>query len=44
MVMGWAAMLRALLIVAASQIAVWLVFIAFVFVIRPDGSSLRDAA
>jgi uncharacterized membrane protein YkvA (DUF1232 family) len=36
-------MLRTVLIVAACLIAAWLAFIAFVFVIRPDGTSLRDA-
>ena len=36
-------MLRTVLIVAACLVAVWLAFIAFVFVIRPNGTSLRDA-
>jgi uncharacterized membrane protein YkvA (DUF1232 family) len=36
-------MLRTVVVVAACLVAVWLAFIAFVLVIRPDGTSLRDA-
>jgi uncharacterized membrane protein YkvA (DUF1232 family) len=36
-------MLRTLLVVAACLVSLWLAFVAFVFVIRPDGTSLRDA-
>lgn len=37
-------MLCTLAIVAATLVVVWLLFIVFVFAIRPDGSSLREAA
>jgi uncharacterized membrane protein YkvA (DUF1232 family) len=36
-------MLRTGVVLAACLVAVWLAFIAFVFVVRPDGTSLRDA-
>ncbi|HEY3831876.1 MAG TPA: DUF1232 domain-containing protein [Acidimicrobiia bacterium] len=36
-------MLQSVLIVAACLVAVWLAFVAFVFLIRPDGTSVRDA-
>lgn len=36
-------MLRTAVVVAACLVVVWLAFVAFVFIIRPDGSSLRDA-
>jgi uncharacterized membrane protein YkvA (DUF1232 family) len=36
-------MLRIVVAIAAGLVVVWLTFIAFVFVIRPDGTSLRDA-
>jgi uncharacterized membrane protein YkvA (DUF1232 family) len=36
-------MLRTAVAVAACLVVVWLAFVAFVFIIRPDGSSLRDA-
>ena len=36
-------MIRTVLIVAAVFVAVWLAFIAFVFIARPDDASLRDA-
>jgi len=36
-------MLRTILVVAACLIVAWLAFVAFVFVIRPDGTSLGDA-
>jgi uncharacterized membrane protein YkvA (DUF1232 family) len=36
-------MLRTVIAVAACLVAVWLALIAFVFVVRPDGTSLRDA-
>jgi uncharacterized membrane protein YkvA (DUF1232 family) len=36
-------MLRTVAVVAACLVVAWLAFIAFVFVIRPDGTSLRDA-
>ena len=35
-------MIRTVLIVAAVFVALWLAFIAFVFVARPDDASLRD--
>ena len=37
-------MLRTVLIVAAALVAVWLAFIVFLWVIRPDNTSLSDAA
>lgn len=37
-------MLRTLAIVAATLVVVWLLFILFVFAVRPDGTSLREAA
>jgi len=36
-------LIRTVLIVAAVFVALWLGFIAFVFVARPDDASLRDA-
>ena len=36
-------MLRTFVIVAAALVAVWLAFIVFVWVIRPDNTSLSDA-
>ena len=36
-------MIRTILIVAAAFVALWLAFIAFVFIARPDDASLRDA-
>jgi len=36
-------MLRTLLILAASLVVAWLVFIVFVFVARPPQTSVRDA-
>ena len=36
-------MIRTVLIVAAVFVALWLAFIAFVFIARPDDASLRDA-
>jgi len=36
-------MLRTVFIAAACLVGLWLAFIAFVFVIRPDGTSRRDA-
>lgn len=36
-------MIRTVLIVAATFIALWLAFIAFVVMARPDDTSLRDA-
>ncbi|MCA1735474.1 MAG: DUF1232 domain-containing protein [Actinobacteria bacterium] len=37
-------MLRTLAIVAATFVVVWLLFILFVFAVRPDSTSLREAA
>ncbi|MDQ3501147.1 MAG: YkvA family protein [Acidimicrobiia bacterium] len=37
-------MLRTLAIVAATLVVVWLLFIMFVFAVRPDGASLGDGA
>jgi uncharacterized membrane protein YkvA (DUF1232 family) len=36
-------MLRTIVIVAASLVAMWLAFILFVWVIRPDNTSVSDA-
>jgi uncharacterized membrane protein YkvA (DUF1232 family) len=36
-------MLRAVIAVVASLVALWLAFIAFVFIARPEQTSLRDA-
>jgi uncharacterized membrane protein YkvA (DUF1232 family) len=36
-------MLRTIVIVAACLVVAWLAFVAFVFVVRPDEASLRDA-
>jgi uncharacterized membrane protein YkvA (DUF1232 family) len=36
-------MLRTVVIVAASLVAIWLAFILFVWVIRPDNTSVSDA-
>lgn len=36
-------MARTLVIVATSLVAVWLAFVAFVIIVRPDNTSLRDA-
>jgi len=36
-------MLRTVVIVAASLVAMWLAFILFVWVIRPDNTSVSDA-
>jgi uncharacterized membrane protein YkvA (DUF1232 family) len=36
-------LIRTVLIVTAVFVALWLAFIAFVFVARPDDASLRDA-
>src|SRR5215831_16578413 len=36
-------MLQTLLVVALMLVAAWLVFVAFVFVVRPDETSMRDA-
>jgi uncharacterized membrane protein YkvA (DUF1232 family) len=36
-------MLRTAVIVLASLIGAWLVFVAFVFVVRPEQTTLRDA-
>jgi uncharacterized membrane protein YkvA (DUF1232 family) len=35
--------LRSLLVVAGVLVAVWLAFVAFVFVVRPDETSVHDA-
>ena len=40
---GLHTMLRTAIVVAACLVVVWLELVAFVFIIRPDGSSLRDA-
>jgi len=37
-------MLRTLAIVAATLVVIWLLFILFVFAVRPDGTSPREAA
>jgi uncharacterized membrane protein YkvA (DUF1232 family) len=37
-------MFKSFLIVAAVLVVVWLVFVAFVWLVRPDETSLRDAA
>jgi uncharacterized membrane protein YkvA (DUF1232 family) len=36
-------MLRSVLTIAAVLVGVWLCFVAFVFIVRPDRTSLRDA-
>jgi uncharacterized membrane protein YkvA (DUF1232 family) len=36
-------MLRTVIVVAASLIVAWLAFVAFVFVARPEQTTLRDA-
>jgi uncharacterized membrane protein YkvA (DUF1232 family) len=36
-------MLRTIALVAACLVVAWLGFVAFVFVVRPDGTSLREA-
>jgi uncharacterized membrane protein YkvA (DUF1232 family) len=36
-------MLRTVVAVAACLVAAWLAFIAFVFIVRPDRTSVRDA-
>jgi uncharacterized membrane protein YkvA (DUF1232 family) len=36
-------MLRTVVIVAAALVAMWLVFMVFVWVVRPDNTSLSDA-
>jgi len=40
--MNWDTVLRTVVIVAGCLVTAWLGFIAFVFVIRPDGTSLSD--
>lgn len=37
-------MLRTLLVVAGLLVAVWLAFVAFVWLVRPENTSLSDAA
>jgi uncharacterized membrane protein YkvA (DUF1232 family) len=40
---NYAAMLRSVAVVAAMLVALWLAFVAFVYIVRPDRTSLRDA-
>jgi uncharacterized membrane protein YkvA (DUF1232 family) len=37
-------MVQTVVVLAVSLIAVWLAFLSFVFIVRPDSTSLRDAA